>query len=286
MLSPTDGWLRQQHQELWDTEHQRKAWAVVDAWANSSCNSFNSSFVKKKKSNTDKIHFLLQSSFCANITYCFGFCLFVSMMGPRPRAPCMLGKCSIKGAAPSPQPMCICFEGWRMNIQCLLRWKMKVGNISDFFALGNYDFGTWDIHGVLQKILLSCSGSVLQADVNRKFTPSTSEGFTQALGIQDTPSAQVSPLQAPLHRLQRELGEGVTLQAQWPSEIKHLDFGTSSAWSTPGLCCPSMGTTEEKTLGIDERKKSLIRMNGIFLWKWLQNASFKSSNHIFQETPL
>lgn len=29
-----------------------------------------------------------------------------------------------------------------MNIQSLLRWKMKVGNISDFFALGNYDFGT------------------------------------------------------------------------------------------------------------------------------------------------
>lgn len=103
--------------------------------------------------------------------------------------------------------------------------------------------------------------------MNRKFTPSTSEGFTQALGIQDTPSAQVSPLQAPLHRLQRELGEGVTLQAQWPSEIKHLDFGTSSAngQSTPGLRCPSMGTIEEKTLGIDERKKSLIRMNGIFL---------------------
>lgn len=186
------------------------------------------------------------------------------MMGPRPRAPCMLGKCSIKGAAPSPQPMCICFEGWRRNIQCLLRWKMKVGNISDFFALGNYDFGTWDIHGVLQKILLSCSGSVLQADVNRKFTPSTSEGFTQALSIQDTPSAQVSPLQAPLHRLQRELGEGVTLQAQWPSEIKHLDFGTSCAWSTPGLRCPSMGTTEEKTLGIDERKNPWLEWMAFF----------------------
>lgn len=102
----------------------------------------------KKKSNKDKIPFL---SFCnplfVQIKHIFlGFCWFVSMLGTRPRAPCMLGKRSIKRAAFSPQPMCICFEGWRVNIQCLLRWETKAGIVSDFFALGNYDFRMWDIH--------------------------------------------------------------------------------------------------------------------------------------------
>lgn len=97
--------------------------------------------------------------------------------------------------------MCIRFEWWRMNIQCLLRWKMKAGNISDFFVLGNYDFGTWDIHGALQKILLSCAGSALQADVNRKFTPSIWRvhtgtlylGHTLCLGLPTPGSSAQAP---------------------------------------------------------------------------------------------
>lgn len=78
--------------------------------------------------------------------------------GPGPHA-CWASVPSSELPAPptGSQPMCICFEGRRMNIQCLLRWKMKTGNISDFFALGNYDFGTRDVHGVLQKTLLSCA---------------------------------------------------------------------------------------------------------------------------------
>lgn len=152
--------------------------------------------------------------------------------------------------------MCICF-GWRgVNIQCLLRWKIVTGK------------SFW--------LLLVCVTMTLECKKFMEFYSTHSFAlcwFSHTRGLEQEapcvvtcpyghsvsgvhPLPKASPLQAPLHRLLRQLGEDSTLQAQWPSGIKHWPFNTSTAGgpSTPAILCPSVGTTEEKPPGIDERK--------------------------------
>lgn len=119
MISPTDEWLRWQHQELQDTEHLKKAWAMVSAWVN----SYKSFFFCKKESHIDKIPFL---SFCnplfMQIRKLFWVFVICFTPGMRPRASCMLGKHSMRQAAPHPRAMCVCDKEWISGG----KWKQEI----------------------------------------------------------------------------------------------------------------------------------------------------------------
>lgn len=259
MLSPTDGWLQQQHQELWDTEHQRKAWAVVGAWANSSHNSFNFSFVKKNPIQTKFLSFPSAILFSCkyNILFWVFVCLFQCWgRDPGPHACWASTLSSELHPAPSPCVYVLNDEEWIFSVYLGGRWKQETFLTFLLWVTMTLECETFT------ELYRRYFCPVLDQPYKQMWIGSSrlpSEGSTQALCIWGTPSAPASQLQAPLHRLQRQLGEGVTLQAQWSSGIKHLDFGTSSAdgQSTPGLHCPSMGTIEEKNTGNRWKKKIL-----------------------------
>lgn len=96
------------------------------------------------------------------------------------------------------------------------------------------------------------------------------------------------PTLGPFDRLLRQPRGDSTLQALWPSGIKHLLLCTSSAngQSTAGLCRPSMGTTEEKPpgMGYNEGHFSLkMASKYIFLKKKIQQPHFLLDNTLLTQ---
>lgn len=177
------------------------------------------------------------------------------MLGTRPRAPCPLDKHSIQQAAPTPSPCVYILEDeeWIFGVCLGGKWKQEI-----FFTC-------------LFWVTMTLSCKMFREFYRRYFCP-----------VLDQPYKQTWIGNSPLPRLKGSQGHSAsghtrcpgfptpglsaqaqgswvregTLQGQWPSGIKRLDFCTAKAngQSTPGLCCPSMGTIKEKTLGIDGEK--------------------------------
>lgn len=197
------------------------------------------------------------------------------MLGTRPRAPCPLDKHSIQQVAPTPSPCVYILEDeeWIFGVYLGGKWKQEI-----FFTC-------------LFWVTMTLSCKMFREFYRRYFCPVLDQPYKQTwIGNSPLPRLKGShrhsalghtrcpgfPTPGPSAQAQGSwVREGI-LQGQWPSGIKRQCQWAIYTW----LYCPSMGTIEEKTLGIDEGK-SLIIMNGIFLWKWLQNTCFKSSNFIF-----